>query len=439
MPLRLTLRPGVLLLAPVLLSALAWAVPGASTTLRGFSHRADVTLGGLAVLVGWYLLCTGLLVLGHRCGSATPQSAVLARFDDDPVLERRLFRLVAVLAAAGVGYSLVVAASTVDVLAALEGSTGNDLKAALGGAAGPATLRYATALAAPMGVHLWRRGLVGPTEAAGSVLLLAVNALFASRLAVLMAVVVYLFLSCSRRPRARVRWSALAVAALVLFGALTALNSLRNENYYTAQGVESPLAANGYQLLTYLGAPFQVSLGVADAIASGRYPEQYGAEHAAGLWVPTFLRAPQDAEQTPDGYVLRHERGDGFVIASDGLPRAGERYASIVDVADTLTTNSAFADVLSDYGYAGLLALALSTAAVGALLGHLARYRSVVVAAGGVVGYGVAELWRTYLFSQGIVVFLLVAVLGGAVVVASTRPARRPSFPAAAPRERTFS
>src|SRR3954471_13569831 len=119
MPLRLALRPGVLLLAPVLLSALAWAVPGASTTLRGFSHRAEASLGGLVVLAGWYLLCTGLLVLGHRCGAAAPQPAVLARFDHEPVLERRLFRLVAVLAAAGVGYSLVVAASSVDVLAAL--------------------------------------------------------------------------------------------------------------------------------------------------------------------------------------------------------------------------------------------------------------------------------------------------------------------------------
>ena len=421
MPVRLVLRPGVLLLAPVLLSALAWSVPGASTALRGFAHRAEASLGGLGVLGGWYLLCTALLVLGYRCGAGVPRPAALARFDDDPVLERRLFRLVAVLAAVGIGYSVALAASTVDVLAALEGGTGNDLKTALGGAAGPATLRYATAIAAPMGIHLWRRGVVGPVEAAGTVVLLALNALFASRLAVRMAVVVYLFLHVARRPQARVRWAALTVAAVVLFGALTVLNSLRNENYYRAQGVDSAVAANGYQLLTYLGAPFQVSLGAADAIASGRYPQQYGAAHGAGVWVPTFLRAPAATEQSPDGYVLRRERGEDFVHATDGLPRGGERYAATVDVADTLTTNSAFADVLSDYGYGGLLALALSTGAVGVLLGHLAGYRSVLAAAAGVVGYGVAELWRTYLFSQGIVVFLLVAVLGGAVVVAGTR------------------
>lgn len=430
MPLRAVLRPGVLLLGPVLLSALAWSVPGASTALRGFAHRAEPSLGGLGVLLGWYLLCTGLLVLGHRWGSGVPQAAVLARFDREPALERRLFRLVAVLAAAGVGYALALAASSVDVLAVLEGNTGNDLKAALGGAAGPATLRYATAVAAPMGVHLWRRGLVGPVEAGASVLLLAVNALFSSRLAVLMAVVVLLFLHVARRPDARVRWSALAVAAVVLFGALTVLNSLRNENYYTAHGVDGPVAANGYQLLTYLGAPFQVSVGVADAIAAGRYPQQYGAARGTGVWVPTFLRGPAETEQSPDGYVLRRANGEDFAFSTDALPRAGERYAATADVADTLTTNSAFADVLSDYGYWGLLALALSVGVLGALLGHLGRSRSVVAAAAGVVGYGVAELWRTYLFSQGIVVFLLVAVLGGAVVLGTAWRA-----PAGIPRE----
>ena len=434
MRLRLVLHPAVLLLVPVLASAVAWSVPGASTALRGFEHRSEVTLGGLGVLGLWYALCAGLIVLGHRWGAAVPRVPVLARFDDDPVLERRLFRLVWVLAAVGVGYSLARAAASVDVVAALAGGTGNDLKAALGGEAGPATLRYATAVAAPLGIHLWRRGLVGPAEAAWSVLLLGVDALFASRLAVLMAVVVFAFLHVARRPGARVRWSALAVAAVVVFAALTLLNSLRNENYYTAHGVDSPLVANGYQLLTYLGAPFQVSLGVADSVATGRYPDRYGAAHAAQLWEPTFLLGPDATEQTTDTEAVRHEQGEAFTFSTASKPRAGERYASTVDVGDTLTTNSAFADVLSDYGYVGLLGLALSTAVVGALLGHLGRYRSVLAAACGVVGYGVAELWRTYLFSQGIVVFLLVAVLGGAVVLSLLR-VRSPAPPA--PLERT--
>jgi hypothetical protein len=122
--------------------------------------------------------------------------------------------------------------------------------------------------------------------------------------------------------------------------------------------------------------------------------------------------------------VTRQAQGTSFAFSTDSLPRGGERYASTVDVADTLTTNSAFADVLSDHGYWGLFGLALTTGVVGLLLGHLGQYRSVVAAGAGVVGYGVVELWRTYLFGQGIVVFLLIAVLGGAVALSVLSPAR---------------
>jgi hypothetical protein len=424
MLLRRVLHPAVLLLAPVALSLVAWSVPGSSTALRGFAHRSELAPGGLAVLVAWYLLCAALLVLGHRLGAATAPLASLARYETDPALERRLFRLLWALATLGVGYSLARAAATVDVLAALGGGTGNDLTAALGGEAGVATLRYAAAVALPVGVHLWRRGVVRLPEVVWSALLLAVDALFASRLAILMAVVVFAFLHLSRHPTARVPVRAVAITILVLLAALTLLNSLRNENYYRAHGVDSPLGASADQLLTYVGSPFQVSLGVADAIATGRYPDRYPAAHAAAMWVPTFLRGPEASEQSPDDDAARRAQGTSFSYSTSSLPRGGQRYASTVDVADSLTTNSAVADVLSDYGYWGVFGLALSGGAVGLLLGHLGQYRSVVAAGAGVVGYGVAELWRTYLFSQGIVVFLLVAVLGGGVVLSILSRAR---------------
>jgi len=426
MLLRRVLHPAVLLLAPVVASVLAWSVPGSSTALRGFAHRSTFAPGGVALLVGWYLLCAAILVLGHRVGAATPPPATLARYATDPVLERRLFRLLWLLATIGVGYALVRAAATVDIIAVLGGGTANELTAALDGEAGVATLRYAAALALPVGAYLWRRGVVGLPEVVWSAVLLAIDALFASRLAILMALVVFAFLHRARRPDARVRLRTVAIAVVVLVTALTLLNSLRNENYYRAHGVSSPLVANGYQLLTYVGSPFQVSLGVADAIAAGGYPDQYSATHATGMWVPTFLRAPAATEQSADDSVTRQAQGTGFEFSTDSLPRGSERYASSVDVADTLTTNSAFADVLSDHGYWGLFGLALTTGVVGLLLGHLGQYRSVVAAGAGIVGYGVAELWRTYLFSQGIVVFLLVAVLGGAVVLSALTPTRAP-------------
>jgi hypothetical protein len=425
MELRRILHPAVLFVAPVMASFLAWSVPGSSTALRGFTHRSELAPGGVALLVGWYLLCAAILVFAYRVGAATPPPATLERYTTDPALERRLFRLLWVLATVGVGYALIKAATTVDVLAVLRGGTANELTAALDGQAGVATLRYAAALALPVGVYLWRQGAVRLPEVVWSAVLLAVDAVFASRLAILMALVVFAFLHRARRPEARVRIRTVAIAVLVLMTALTLLNSLRNENYYAAHGVSSPLAANGYQLLTYVGSPFQVSLGVADAIAAGRYPDQYTAAHATGLWMPTFLRGPAATEQSADNAETRRAQGTEFAFSTDSLPRGQERYASSVDVADSLTTNSAFADVLSDFGYWGLLGLALTLGVVGLFLGHLAQYRSVIAAGAGIVGYGVAEMWRTYLFSQGIVVFLLVAVLGGAVALSVLSPARR--------------
>jgi hypothetical protein len=426
MLLRRVLHPAVLLLAPVGASLVAWSVPGSSTTLRGFARRAELAPGGLALLVAWYLLCAALLVLGHRLGAATPPAASFARYETDPALERRLFRLLWLLATVGVGYSLLRAAMTVDVVAVLHGGTGNELTAALDGQAGVATLRYTAAVALPVGVSLWRRGIVRPPEVVWSALLLTVDALFASRLAVLMAVVVLAFLHRARHPEARIRLRTVAITVVVLLSALTLLNALRNENYYEAQGVTSPLAANAYQVLTYVGSPFQVSLGVADAVAAGRYPDRYPAARGAAIWVPTFLRGPEAIEQSPADAAARRAQGASFSFSTSSLPRGGERYASVVDVGDSLTTNSAVADVLSDYGYWGVFGLALTVGLVGLLLGHLGQYRSVVAAGAGVVGYGVAELWRTFLFSQGIVVFLLVAVLGGAVVLSARSPARLP-------------
>ena len=77
--------------------------------------------------------------------------------------------------------------------------------------AGVATLRYAAAVALPVGVHLWRRRVLRLPEVVWSALLLAVDALFASRLALLMAVVVFAFLHRARHPDARVPVRAVAV------------------------------------------------------------------------------------------------------------------------------------------------------------------------------------------------------------------------------------
>jgi uncharacterized membrane protein YccC len=102
-------------------------------------------------------------------------------------------------------------------------------------------------------------------------------------------------------------------------------------------------------------------------------------------------------------------------------------YRGRVSLDTGLTTNSVLA---SDFGLLGLWSFpfAIFVALIaGFLMGHLSRYRSYMVLGSFVIGYCFAETWRTYLFAEGIVWFLLFA-LWGACLWASRRPSsRRPS------------
>jgi hypothetical protein len=74
------------------------------------------------------------------------------------------------------------------------------------------------------------------------------------------------------------------------------------------------------------------------------------------------------------------------------------------------------------YGIFGALAFAVLGFAVlvaGVIAGAASRYRSYVFLAGLVVGYCLAEWWRTYVLNQGIIHFLILVVVLWGVVGAS--------------------
>ena len=98
------------------------------------------------------------------------------------------------------------------------------------------------------------------------------------------------------------------------------------------------------------------------------------------------------------------------LLASDSAQAGTERYLSFVSIANSLTTNSAFADTFSRHGWWGLLYVCLTLGVAGFLFGHFLRYECTLSAAAGVLAYAVAEFWRIFLFAQGIVVYLLLVV-----------------------------
>lgn len=396
--LRTWIRPWVLLLLPVLASLVAWTVPGEGLPLRGFTSRTDVSAGGVVLLMSWYLWCwialqTGV-VLGRRVAgfpSSRPDASGRAL-----AYERNVLLVLTVLGTIGVAYSVVTAAGEVSVLEQVTGGTANELTYSLGGQAGPATLRYTTAIATPLALFLLLKRRTGLLLAGYNVLLLLINSVFSSRLSVVMAIVVLLLLLVHDRPHLRIRPLVVVPAGAVLFALLGFLNHSRNSGYYRAAGVEDPAAMNAYQMLAYLGSPFQVAFGVAEAVVAGTIRPSTNVSGAFEAVLPTYLRQ-EDSD-----------------ILVTGVARA---YSYQVDIAENLSTNSVFADVLVTHGWWGLVGGLVTLGFAGFLFSVCATRGVIGATACGVIAYAIAETWRVFLFSFGIYSYLLIA-LAFAVVVA---------------------
>lgn len=385
------LRPTSLLLISVAVSFAMWIVPGQSEELRGFAQRTSVGVGGAFLLAGWYTLCLIVIWGCIQLGTKVRTVERLAMFDRSASLERNFFWFISIVASVGMVYCLIHIATTVSIMDAVQNQTFNNLAHALPEGTGIATLRYATALAAPVGVYLWQRKNAPLVVVIWNVLLLLANAALASRLSLILALLVYVFLFVRTNRGFRLKWWVAVVAFVAVFGGLTAFNYARNAGYYERHGVENAVEMNAYQLAAYLGTPIQVSLGVSEQISTGKLAVAGDPLLSLQAVAPTFI---------------------DFEKVNLGTGTKDQRYGA-VSVADNLTTNSAFADTYVKYGWWGVTytLLVLAVAAFG--FGVFARYRSVVAILAAVLLYGFAEYWRIFLFNQGILVFLLLATGAG--------------------------
>jgi hypothetical protein len=295
------------------------------------------------------------------------------------------------------------------IFRALAHQTFNDVRNAIPTSAGPATLRYATILAGAIALHrlivLRDRRRVHFVNLA----FLLGNVLVASRLALIMAVLVFIGLTVVRsgdRPpateRHRGRWIALGVFLVLVLGAA---NYSRNANFYRLYYTGNPALMLVGESVAYVGAPFQVSLGTADAMSVSYDPSSHSGRvgRATILALPTFA-AP---------------KGGGGIVTSDGGDGPQSWYRGRISVDDGLTTNSVLATEYGQFGIWAFPFMALVGLVGGFLMGHLSRYKSYLVLGSFVIGYCFAETWRTYLFHQGIIWFLILILF--AVGAAATR------------------
>jgi hypothetical protein len=411
--------PAVLIMAPVTASFLAWSAlfarqeiggPQASSeALTGFAIPAQFSGRGVALLLLWYCAIVMVSMVGFWWGTRRSKP----RTGDEPTntawFEQRYFYLVLAAAVVGVGYSFMKVGGPSAIVASLSEQTANDFSNALSGFAGPQTLRYATILAAPIGVYLWRKNVIKWPYMVAGVLLLISNAMIASRLALLMSCVVYLAVWVrGREPRQATGGSGartvvtLAVIVLCGFAVLTALNYFRNANYYRDAGVSNPVAMNLYQSGAYLAVPAQVQIGVSDAVASGAWENRVGAAASLDAVKPTFLQFNK--------------------VAKDDSWKQASVYGYSVTFAGNFFTNSVFADIYSEHGAWGWLYTIVAYGFAGYAFARIFSFSPVIAASSGVVAYCFLEVWRVQILVYGIVIFLLLLTAGSALVTARMRP-----------------
>jgi hypothetical protein len=411
--------PGVLILAPVSMSFLAWSAlvasqqlgqPAMSEALTGFSAPANASVGGIALLLFWYSAIVMVSTVGFWLGIHRSRPAVGNERTNTTWFERRYFFLLLAAGAVGVGYAFLKVGGIAAIVDSLSNQTANDFSNSLSGFAGLQTLRYATILAAPISVYLWRKKVIGWPYVVIAVLLLIANAMISSRLALLMACAVYLTAWVrSREPRqasgSRARmWIAVTLIALSGFAVLTALNYVRNANYYREAGVSNPVAMNMYQTGAYLAVPAQVSLGVSDAVVRGAWENPGGAVTSLGAVEPTFLQFNK--------------------VTKDDSWKQASVYGYSVTFAGNFFTNSVFADTYSVYGTWGWLYTILAYGFAGYAFARIFSFSPVIAASAGVVAYCFLEVWRVQILTYGIVVFLLLLTAGSAFLAAKMRPPR---------------
>jgi hypothetical protein len=412
--------PGVLILAPVTMSFVAWlalitqqAFGQAQTTseaLTGFAAPAHASVRGVALLVLWYSAIVLVSTVGFWFGTHRSKTTTGEEPTNSAWFERRYFFVLLAAGAVGVGYAFLKVGGPTAIIASLSAQTANDFSNALSGFAGPQTLRYATILAAPLGVYLWRKRVIGWPYMVLGVVLLVSNAMISSRLSLLMACAVYLTAWVrSREPslpggsRSRT-YVTIALIALSGFAVLTALNYIRNANYYREAGVSNPVAMNFYQTGAYLAVPAQVSLGVSDAVARGTWEKQGDVVTSLEAVEPTFLQFNK--------------------VAKDDSWKQSSVYGYSVTFAGNFFTNSVFADTYSVYGTWGWFYTILAYGVAGYAFARIYSFSPVIAASAGVVAYCFLEVWRVQILTYGIVIFLLLLTAGSALLATKVRPPR---------------
>lgn len=361
-------RPHNICLLGVLVSLAAWLVPPLWGIKKGFFISAEWTFFSAVLLFNWY----GLIYLSAYIGGVAGKSLYKSRFPrlTVPSLDsNKLLWFFTILSGLGVVATYAKIIGDISLAGAIyfvASGTANELKEALYDdySVGFVSLRYLILYSASISFYRFYKTRKIRLVYAVNFLLLLMSALLSSRLIFVATILVSLFISVHSKVYVKVNFFKVISGLALLFLSLSTLNYSRNANFYESGGLDF-WGGGISSIVTYLGSPFQVAVG--------------GANHVEVL-----------------------------------LEGGSESYRRIVDIDETLNTNSAFVHLHEGFGYWSWLYIVSLSFFYGFLFSYFISYEntSLVLPCGAIL-YAFAEIWRLDLFRQGI---FLVWIFFGIVV-----------------------
>lgn len=360
-------HPGYVLFITTLLSFIAWVFPSFGYFRKGLiGGYYSVSTSGIFVMIFWFLLLGVASYMSFKVGSR-----VFHRIDIAdkyaPLSSKFAYYTLSVLGFIGVAYVLLNILSNLsfkDIISLLQNGKANDLKAILYDSyrIGFASLRYITILSSAMAIyHLRNKRYILLSTV--NLLSLIFVATISSRLAFICSIYTAgMIMFVSNKQKTRLIHLVLIVT--LLFVLLCVFNWTRNKNFYEFIGIDNWIDAGFSEIIAYLGSAFQGFLAV---VSLGNQVES---------------------------------------IDFSLLP-------NLIKVSPELTTNSALLQltVASGMPYAFLLTFVCLFFA-GLLVSFAYKNKSnYFLLVAGPLMYSFAEMWRIFLFNQGIIITLVIISL----------------------------
>ena len=357
LPLRYILNPSTVVFLTALMSAIAWSIPDYDIFRKGFTNRVDLSFYSFFIIFSWYIFICCFFYLGQRIGAVA--SSII--HVDSTVFDINNFKylyLYSFLATVGVIFTYYKILSDLPlalIFQCILNNQANQIKESLYNnySAGIMSLRYLVVFSSSLAASQYFKRKKFSTLLILNMLLLISVTFISARLLLVATLLNTIFITSYFKKNLQLKIFKGAFIILFFFFVLSILNFTRNADYYEMRGL-SFWGAGLSEIITYLGAPFQVSIRSAEVI--------------------------DNVTNVPAG-----------------------TYRFYVDIESNLTTNSSFVHLHEQLGYAAWLYISVLSLFFGFLFSFFVGFgRTIFMLSSGAILYAAAELWRLNLFQQGI-------------------------------------